>query len=285
VQHNSDLNSNCQCFLKTNPACCGTCRPIDFIFPNYQYNVYSKSLPVGDPTCATGVKSADLMNCCPATCSFCPSRPIMQVSFQPVAIVPPVGWAVDNGKTHGLRNNTYNQNLSSTYGWTCDLSSKTFDRDPNSHFAPNNPTTSNYHSTGVQTDFTACGSSIPSWDLDVGSNATTLVFEVHTLYSQQNSGLTGCTLNGRPNFDAAHSRLFNSDMAWVVRAVNVTTGKITFTGSNNAGCNSIAAMMVFSSTMGAPAVDCQTLNGTCCPHFLAMSERPCSSFPPPCALA
>jgi len=199
--------------------------------------------------------------------------------------VAPLGFAVDTGKPYAAQGNTtYPQSLSSTWGWNCDLSTQSGDRDPTSHFPANNPTTSGYHSTYIQTDYKTCGQQQAIWNLLVGAVNTTLNFEVHLLYSQQFSSLYGCTINGAPAFDSYHNRLSFSDMAWVVRTLNVTSGKITFAGDNNHGCSSISAMMVFNAASGAPTTDCQYLNGTCCPHFLAMSERPCASFPPPCLL-
>jgi len=262
---------------------------VDYIFSNgndkyWAYNVYSTVAPIGDPTCATGIKSADGKNCCPTSCGFCQSNPLFQVSFQSASLVAPAGMAVDTGAVYGVKSGQ-NQTLSSTFGWNCNLAATAADRDPSSHFPANNPGSSGYHSTYIQTDFKTCGSAQAQWSLLVGSNGTLVNYDVHVLYSQPNAGLSGCTLNGVPAYDNSHNRLGGSEMAWVVRGLNITTGKITFAGDNQHGCSSISALFVFPPTStGNGAINCQTLNGACCPHLLAMSERPCASYPPPCSL-
>jgi hypothetical protein len=193
----------------------------------------------------------------------------------------PIGWGVDDGTMKGKKNNTYPQAYD-TYGWTCDRSDMAEDRDPTSQNAKNNNGT-NYHSTYIKTDTTATCSGTATWNLDLGANGTEVDIEVHTLYSRQNQGISACTLNGSPNYDPGRTRVGNSDMAWVVRALSVTSGTLTWTGSAN-GCGAIAALQIFPSTAGATAVDCQTLTGQCCPHFLDMGSRPCSTHQPPCSM-
>jgi len=279
VQHRpfvQNVNAVCECWVKTNDACCGTCKPVDYAFSNWRYSVYSVVNPIGDPLCSAGVKSADGAYCCPTKCGTCLSRPVFEVSFQPSTMIAPPGMAVDSGSLFSTKAQlTYPQPLSSDYGWNCDLTSMAEDRDSSDGL--------NYRSTYVKPDFTTCGSVVPEWSVNVGSNGTLFNYEVHTLHSTRFTSVRGCKLNGRPNFDDFHPDIRDNDMAWVVRAGNSTTGKITWSGATNSNCGGISALRIYPQ-MGLPAVDCQTLSGMCCPQFLEMASRPCSSFPAPCSL-
>jgi hypothetical protein len=204
---------------------------------------------------------------------------VFQVSFQSAATVAPPGWAVDNGFLFGQKNNTVG--AFDTYGWNCDLSTMADDREVLAQTAKNY-VGANYRGTVIRPDINTCGNVIPEWNVVVGSNGTMQVFEVHTLYSRAQTSHRGCKLNGVLNFDNGRDRTGGADIIWVVRTVNTTTGKITWSGANNNNCGDIAAMRIYAPTTN-PAVDCQTLKGQCCPQFLDMANRPCSAFPPPCS--
>jgi len=269
---NNQKQYGCECWTKTNPGCCGVCKPVDFYADNWAVKVYSTATPEADPTCANGIKSADGAHCCPQSCGQCLGKPVFQVSFRSGTLVAPPGWAVDNGARYGARTNEFPQPLSSTYGWNCDLTTEVDDR--------NTADGTDFHSTVVRSSYDTCGNVIPEWNLAV-QNTT---YEVHVLYSRPNQQIGGCKLQGQANYDAGFTQLSSTNMAWVARSVNVTTGKITWTAANNAfACPAISALRVYPSTT-TPVVDCRKLDGMCCPQSLEMAARPCSAFSAPCSL-
>jgi len=284
VQHRAASQNSaaiCECWIK-NP-CCGTCKPVEYDFRNnWRFNVYSVPKPIPDPTCQNGTASADGAHCCPKSCGgTCLGKPLFEISFQPSSMRPPYGtglnneMAVDSGETFRVRTTPYPSFTS--WGWNCDLTTppQAEDREPGDLL--------NFHSTFVKPDFATCGA-VAQWDLLVGANGTAMPFEVHTLHSRPFTSISGCKLNGQPHFDPNHSGLGNSDMAWVVRAMSTSTGRISWSGAQNANsCGGISAMRVYPQTEN-PAVDCQTKPGICCPQFVEMASRPCSQFAAPCSL-
>jgi len=284
VMHDTDGDQICQCWTNTNPACCGTCKAVDAYFnlnptPQWHFNIYDTEFPiVSDPTCATGVKSADGNFCCPKSCNVCQNAPLFKVSFQNYTAPAPLnGWAVDSGKLFGSQSNQFPQPLSSNYGWNCDLSAFAGMADPTACQA-NNYAGTNYHNTWINTQSKNCAGAVPTWTLQVGANATAQFFDVHLLYSGQSFG---CTLNGFPAGNAP-SNNYQGNIIWSVLAANTTTGTLVFAAPNN--CASIDALIVFAPTPNYPGLNCQNLPGTCCPHLVDMPNRPCSTFSPPCRL-
>jgi hypothetical protein len=281
VQHrgNGLRFDGCECVIKDE--CCGSCVPVDVDFGNWEWNVYTTKKEMGDPLCTKGVKSKDGAYCCSASCkdangvASCMPVPGLQISFQDDAMNSPEGWAVDNGARFGARLNPgYTSAFSSAqYGWNCDLRTATEDR-----FSQDG---TNYHSTMIRPDTAICalGTVPPEWSILL----TPGFYQVDTLYTKQNQQMTGCKIQGVPNFDASHSRLGFSDIDWVSRLVNTTDGKIALSGGGG-GCGAYAAVVIYAKDTLQSDTYCQNLPGMCCPLFLDMANRPCSSFDPPCKM-
>jgi len=277
VQHQADNGNGqpngCECFIK-DATCCGTCVPVDYDFNSWAWSVYTTKPQVGDPQCLTGVKSADNVYCCSASCKdangvgVCMPAPILQVSFQDAGLVAPDGWVVDNGYKTGSPLGK------PTYGWNCDLHTATEDRSAQDG--------TNYHSTVVKPDTTVCGLGTvpPTWTVNVPIG----FYQVDTLYTKPFQSMRGCKVQGNPNYDNSHSQLGNSDMAWVSRIVNTTDGTINLSGGTSSQCGAYAAVVIWDKTLVPSNTYCQTLPGVCCPLFADMADRPCSAFEPPCKL-
>jgi len=281
VQHKGNgVNFNgCECVIKD--PCCGVCSAADAFFSNWEWNIYTTTPQVGDPKCARGVLSSDNTYCCSSTCKdasgvgVCMPAPSIQISFQGLASTAPDGWAVDNGALFGPRTNPgYTSTLSSpSYGWNCDLKQSTEDRSALDG--------TNFRSTAVIPDNSKCtGTGVLTWSINVPNG----FYQVDTLYSKPFSPMTGCMIQGIPNYDQTHKQTQFDDMAWVTRVVNTTSGTLTLSGSTQSQCSDYAAVVIWDKTTVPSNTYCQSLPGMCCPLFVDMANRPCSSFEAPCQM-
>jgi hypothetical protein len=200
--------------------------------------------------------------------------PDLQVSFQDDSVNAPEGWGVDNGNLFGPRVNALYTTALSSYGWNCDLRQTTEDRDTNDG--------TNYHSTLVRPDTPVCnlGTILPEWRVTVPDG----FYQVDTLFTKAFSTMRGCKIQDVPNFDADHASLGNSDMEWVSRLVNTTSGKLSLTGGTGSQCGAYAAVVIYAKDKLQSDTYCQNLPGMCCPLFIDMANRPCSTFEAPCKL-
>jgi len=135
-----------------------------------------------------------------------------------------------------------------------------------------------YHKTYLKLDNPTCGQT-PQWTVDVPPG----VYQVDTLYAAQFQSMWGCSLQGQPAYEPGYRNTGFSDMSWVSMRVN-TTGQIQFQGGNAKGCSSISALVIYPVSTLVSTTYCQTLEGMCCPLFVDMANRPCSSFQPPCMM-